>query len=111
MSEKKPITHTESEKNPAVSLTTKLHINKVGLHRHRGCSLSFRNVHCPFQFETLMDSTKPGEGSLWSEGISSEVAPRAGWKLSLYPNGQNEHCKGYISIYLHLTGPMVIALM
>ncbi len=53
-----------------------------------------------------MDSYKPGE-DLWSEGVSSELAPCAIWKLRVYPNGVTEQYKGCISIYLRLTGPMV----
>jgi hypothetical protein len=54
-----------------------------------------------------MNSTEPGEGSLWSEGVTSELAPRAVWKLKVHPNGWKEEHRGNISAFLHLTGPMV----
>ncbi len=57
-----------------------------------------------------MNSTKPAEGCHVSEGISSELAPRAVWKLSVHPNGHTEQYKGNISVFLHLTGPMVVGL-
>jgi hypothetical protein len=54
-----------------------------------------------------MNTTEPGEGELWSEGVSSELVPRAVWKLKVYPNGSNEEHSGKISVFLCLTGPMV----
>ncbi len=55
-----------------------------------------------------MNTTKPGGGRLWSDEVSSELAPRAVWKLSVDPNGSKEEEKGNISVYLWLTGPMVV---
>jgi hypothetical protein len=61
----------------------------------------------PFQFEALMESTEPGEGDLYSKGVSSELASRAVWKLRIYPNGDVEQSRGKITAFLYLTGPMV----
>ncbi len=54
-----------------------------------------------------MNSTEPGEGSLVSKSVSSDLAPRANWKLRVYPNGSKEEQRGKISTFLHHTGPMV----
>ncbi len=53
-----------------------------------------------------MNSAKE-EGVLCSEGVSSDLVPRAVWKLKIYPNGWKEEHRGKISVFLWLTGPMV----
>jgi hypothetical protein len=94
-------------KKIAVQLSIKCRIEKVGsesvLER---CSLRHTRG-APFQFEALMKSTKPGGGSLWSEGVSSELVQGAEWKLEIYPNGESGEERGNIGLYLHLTGQMV----
>lgn len=73
--------------------------------RHLGDSELFR-ANILVQIDVFMRLYKIGEG-IWSEDVYSPLAPRAIWRLELYPNGVTQGSVDDVAVYIRLCGPMV----